>query len=113
MQSPHDCNGQNRTVLTFPDVFPGGWDRLPIEVRRFLTARVLEKQLAIQDGASGIIEWLYRGEERESFKGSPAARASGVVRYNATAAELWSIVLQDTLAWQVARAARPAGTMLP
>lgn len=83
--------------------FPGAWQNLPIEVRRYLTQRALDKQLLIQDGSAGLIEWLYRGDQREEFKGHPAAHRSGIIRFNASAKDIYDLVLADTKRWLIER----------
>lgn len=81
--------------------FPGAWQHFPVEVRRYLLTQLLEKQLRIQDGPAGLVEWLYRGLQRDAFVGLKVAYRSGVIHYKATAKELWPIVVADAKAWAV------------
>lgn len=89
-------------------LFPGAWQNLPKEVRMMLTARAIEKQMAIQGGSTGLIEWLYRGQQRpELLAIMPAlVHKAGVVRYNAAAKELYPLVLEDTKRYLAERAKR-------
>lgn len=84
--------------------FPGAWQHFPVEVRRFLLARVMEKQMEIQDGPAGVIEWLYRGTTRRPDEVTiEVAKASGEIHYNARADKLWTLVCADARAWTIQR----------
>jgi hypothetical protein len=73
-----------------PPEFPEKFEDLALDVRRYLTLRILEKQLELQGGPVGIFHWLYRGTER----------AGGVrIAYNASAREIWPMVQSDAKAW--------------
>jgi hypothetical protein len=77
-----------------PPEFPEKWEDLPVAIRRFLGQEILLKQLNLQGSPSGIFQWLYRGTER----------AGGVmVPYNATAREIWPMVVSDAAAWAATR----------
>jgi hypothetical protein len=88
--------------------FPGAWQNLPREVQQMLAVRLTEKQLVIQDGAAGLIEWLYRGVQRTELVGQPFAHTSGVIHYNASAKDLYALVLEDTKRFHAERSARKA-----
>lgn len=80
--------------------FPGAWQHYPVEVRRFLLAKVMQKQMDVQDGPAGVIEWLYRGTERRPEEVTLAmANAAGEIRYNTRAEQLWMLVVADAHAW--------------
>lgn len=87
----------------FPAEYPGAWQDIPLDVRRFLTAKTLDRQLILQDGPAGLIEWLYRGQPI----------AGGIVRYQAPAKEIWPHVVADTEAWLKKRAAQAASPQVP
>jgi hypothetical protein len=85
--------------------FPGAWQHYPPEVRRFLLAKVMEKQLEIQDGPAGVIEWLYRGTTRRPEEVTlKMAKVTGEIHYNTRADQLWTLVVADARAWAIARA---------
>lgn len=83
--------------LTTPPSRSSLW---PVEVRRFLTAKLLERMLQDHDGWHGLVQWMYggqmRGEERLPMRPSIAW--------------LWDKILADAAAWDAARTAEKAGT---
>ncbi|HEY2851115.1 MAG TPA: hypothetical protein VGI97_14645 [Gemmatimonadaceae bacterium] len=83
---------------------------MPVEVKRYLSVRLVEKQLTIQGGLAGIIEWLYRGDQRAEFVGLPVAHPSGTIRFDARGIELWPQVAADTKRWLDERASKKAPT---
>lgn len=81
-----------------PDVeFTGQWADVPLEVRRFLTQRLLDRALEIHDGPVGLIKWLYAGVEHD---GLPLSRT-----YAMSARDFWPYILVDARRWTVARVA--------
>lgn len=85
--------------------FPGAWQNYPVEVRRYLLARVMEKQIGIQGGPAGVIEWLYRGTRRRPEEiGTDVARGDTCeIRYDVRAHQVWPLVVADARAWTAAR----------
>lgn len=76
----------------YPDHFPGAWQHFPVDVKRYLTARLLARCLEIHDGPADLIKWLYAGTERPDGQ-----RLS----YLTGGAECWAWVVEDTRAWVV------------
>ncbi|HEX7828666.1 MAG TPA: hypothetical protein VF787_03385 [Thermoanaerobaculia bacterium] len=84
----------------FPAEFPGAWQNLPIEVRRFLTAKLLDRALAIHEGSEGLIKWLYAGTSRLDGKKSSET-------YALRGSEFWPVIVADTQVW-IAQRAQPS-----
>lgn len=82
-------------MSAYPEHFPGAWQNIPLEVRRYLTARLLEQQLALHDGAAGLIKSLYSGRERPDLTLLESWRMS--------AERAWPFVVADTEAWLASR----------
>lgn len=82
-------------TFEFPEQFPGAWQHLPLEVRRYLTQRLLDKALLLHDGPAGLIKFLYAGTERNGQR----------LSYLTGGAECWAYVVQDTTAWLETKAA--------
>ncbi len=83
--------------------FPGAWQNIPLGVREFLEAAALKKQLQLQDGPAGLIEWLYRGVQRPDLTNPDLVHKSGVVRWTLTGKELWPLVVADAETWLAKR----------
>lgn len=73
----------------FPTHFPGAWQNLPPEVQRYITCKLLERQLLLHNGAVGLLQWLYRGSDR----------SNGRVAWVAAVDEIWPLVIEDTRKW--------------
>jgi len=82
----------------FPETFPGAWQNIPLEVRRYLAQRLLDKSLAIHDGPAGLIKFLYAGTH---IQGMSVAET-----YRITGESYWPFVVRDTEAWLAQRAAK-------
>ncbi len=82
--------------LEFPEHFPGAWHHIPLEVRRYLTQRLLEKSLVVHEGPAGLIKFLYAGTERNGQR----------LSYLTGGAECWAYVVHDTQEWLAAKTAR-------
>jgi hypothetical protein len=78
-----------------PDRLPSSHHDYPRHVKRELARRLVEKQVEVQDGWNGVIEWLYRGSVRPTGE---------QVSYVAKAADLWKFVVEDAEAMRVERA---------
>lgn len=79
-----------------PVAFTGAWGDIPLEVRRFLTQRLLDQALTLHDGPAGMIKFLYAGRERDGLLMSRS--------YTMSPLEFWPFVLEDARAWTMARA---------
>jgi hypothetical protein len=79
----------------FPAVMPGPTPAIPIEIRRFLTAKLLERQLELCEGWVGLVKDLYGGQVRPDGQ-----RLS----YVADGRSFWQYVVADTDAWLLERA---------
>lgn len=77
------------------------WQDLPIEVRRYLTKRLLEKSLFLHDGVAGMVKFLYAGS---TLAGLTVAQTYGMKGH-----EFWPFIVQDTRAWLASRASRSTG----
>ncbi len=64
------------------------WQDMPLEVRRYLTRRLLDRALEIHEGPAGLIRFLYAGQPREGL--------SMAQTYVMTAHEFWPYVVADT-----------------
>lgn len=73
----------------------------PVEIRRYLTHRALQRLLESQGGWQELALWLYAGETRPDGERVPYAPSIDGV---------WPFILADAQAWQTARAAATAGT---
>ena len=76
------------------------WQNMPIEIRRYLTARLLAKSLELHDGPAGLIRFLYAGTERNGQR----------LSYLTGGAECWAYVVHDTREWLAKRTAIATAT---
>lgn len=74
--------------MTLP--FPDGPDALPVEIRRYLTACLLERSLDHHGGWYGLMAWLYKGQHRDSGERIP---------WTASVAEVWPHIVADAEVW--------------
>jgi hypothetical protein len=74
-----------------PEHFPGAWQNFPVEVRRYLTQRLLDEQLVLWGGSDGLIKHLYAGHDRDGLRPLDSYRMRGV--------DFWPFVLADTRAY--------------
>lgn len=83
----------------YPEVMPGAWKLLPLDVRRMLTMKLVEKSLELH-GAEGLIKFLYVGKEYPTI-----TRPAGCV---AQGREFWPYVVADTKLFVASRTPKPA-----
>lgn len=81
-------------VPPLPGAYPGSWEAMPVEVRRYLTARLLTASLSIHEGPTGLIKWLYAGTTRPAADGSPLR-----MPFTTQGIHMYSFVLEDAAAW--------------
>jgi hypothetical protein len=75
--------------VDWPKAYVGAWQHFPRELRQFVAWRVLQKQLELQEGPAGLVQWLYRGDPRLPSGAS----------WTATADMIWPVLLDDARAW--------------
>ena len=91
-------------MTEFPAQMPSQLQEMPPEIVDFLKAMVWKRQMDLQEGLHGIIQWIYRGVMRPGMQ-SRLPLDSGAYKY-------WPYLVEDTKAWlakQDAKKATPTG----
>ncbi len=78
-----------------PAEFPGAWQNIPVDVRRMLTKKLLDKCLEVHGGADGLIRFIYAGTVRPGMKAMESYRWGGK--------EFWPFILEDTARFMIDR----------
>lgn len=68
----------------------GEW---PVEVRRFLTAKLRDQMLQDHGGWHGLIQWMYAAKLRDGVR----------LPMRPSTEFLWPMVLEDAAAWEASR----------
>lgn len=76
-------------ALVLPADFPGAWQNLPTEVRRYLLACLLGKSLQIH-GTAGLLKWIYAGTVRPDGERC---------KFTTDGAAFWPCVVEDVPRW--------------
>ncbi len=76
--------------MTTPPSRSSEW---PIEVRRYLTHRLLSRMLQDHDGWHGLVQWLYAGTMRNGERLPLSAKLDW----------LWPMIEADAAAWDAER----------
>lgn len=80
-----------------PLEYPGSWDAMPVDARRYVTALLLARMLDLHEGPAGLFQFLYAGTMR-LVVGQPAAR----IPFTTNGRAMYPFLLEDTAAWAAA-----------
>lgn len=81
--------------------FPFSFDAMDPDVRAYLDAQIIQRQLAINDTPASMLKWLFRGT---TLRGKE-------IHYGTAVRDIWPLVVQE--AQQQARAAAAATATQP